>query len=94
MKNLISILFNWLNVNFKKEEETMIPPVAFAEIGKALLGLILDKGQTAVAKHVTAQIDEHCSEDTKKLLDGGIKEDVSHAFGSLTEMLDKKGKSE
>tara|TARA_Y100000296_G_scaffold70430_1_gene85112 strand:+ start:341 stop:610 length:270 start_codon:yes stop_codon:yes gene_type:complete len=87
MKNLVNILFNWLNINFKKEEETM--PLAFAEIGKALLGLMLDKGQTALAEHITAQIDEHCSEDTKKLLDGGIKEDVSHAFGSLTEMLTK-----
>jgi hypothetical protein len=87
MKNLVNILFNWLNINFKKEEETM--PLAFAEIGKALLGLMLDKGQTALAEHITAAIDENCSEDTKKLLDGGIKEDVSHAFGSLTEMLDK-----
>ena len=89
MKNLVNILFNWLNINFKKEEETMIPPMAFAEIGNALLGLMLDKGQTALAKHITAAIDENCSEDTKKLLDGGIKEDVSHAFGSLAEMLTK-----
>tara|TARA_B100001029_G_C15058749_1_gene456580 strand:+ start:958 stop:1227 length:270 start_codon:yes stop_codon:yes gene_type:complete len=87
MKNLINLLLNWLNINPQKKDEDM--PLAFAEIGKALLGLMLDKANTALAEHITEQINKNCSDDTKKLLDGGIEQDISHGFKSLTEMLDK-----
>jgi hypothetical protein len=88
MKNLINLLLNWLNINPQKKDEDM--PFAFAQIGNMLLGLMLDKAQTAGKKEIMKMVDEHLDDDVKKMLDGGISDDASHAFGSLTEMLNKK----
>ena len=88
MKNLINLVLNWLNINPQKKDEDM--PLAFAQIGNMLLGLLADKAQNAAKKHIMKMYDEHLDDDVKKMLNQGISDDPAHGKTSLSDLLDNK----